>query len=256
MNPFKFFNRRHLLLYFMSIVDRVLQSLAQSDATIITQTQTSILWSLAPCQSAFWVPNIPTAFNQNWITYQYEGNPLSKFDECVFTLESDPNTRIEIVVAEVHLFGKEVNSNPPPCLELHDVKTDGSITLLKKECGRVLAGNEFEMFPTFTDTNVAVISTTIQYGSFQLRARAVPRNFGFPKVSSTPINRPAIDTSPTLTPGTNIIPSPTTSQPAVIDALPSVVTILPLPANSSLTVNSGGGGGSGESSNFFARPLG
>lgn len=84
------------------------------------------------------------------------------------------------------------------------------------------------MFPTFTETNVAVISTTIRYGSFQLRARAVPKNFGFPKVSSTPVNRPAVDISPTIRPSNNV--NPTTNQPAV-DSAPSVITILPLPSN-------------------------
>lgn len=51
--------------------------------------------------------------------------------ECIFTLESDPNTKIEMTVTQVQLFGNALTV-PPPCLELYDVKMDGSIVLLQK----------------------------------------------------------------------------------------------------------------------------
>lgn len=51
--------------------------------------QTNILWSLSPCQSAFWVPSTPSEFNQNWITYQYEGNPLSQAGKKIYRLSNN-----------------------------------------------------------------------------------------------------------------------------------------------------------------------
>lgn len=51
--------------------------------------------------------------------------------ECIFTLESDPNTRIEMIVQEVNLFGNGVTTPPSPCLNLYNVQADGTIVLLK-----------------------------------------------------------------------------------------------------------------------------
>lgn len=57
--------------------------------------------------------------------------------ECIFTLESDPSTRIEMVIQEVNLFGT-ASVVPPPCLELYDVKQDGSVVILKKYAENLL----------------------------------------------------------------------------------------------------------------------
>ncbi|KAK7601249.1 hypothetical protein V9T40_008690 [Parthenolecanium corni] len=176
------FSNYYLKLLTLAITSIIVDS--QTSTPAPTTELSTILWSLSPCQSAFWIPNTSSEFAQNWITYQYEGNPLSQFGECVFTLESDPNTRIEMVVEEVNLFGSGAMV-PPPCLNLYNVRTNGSIVLLKKECSTVLSDNLLESVPTFTDINLAVISTTIRYGSFQLQARAVPQNLGTPSNVST-----------------------------------------------------------------------
>lgn len=52
---------------------------SQSTTTAPVTGQNSIVWSLSPCQSAFWIPSTTANFNLSWITYQYEGNPLSQF---------------------------------------------------------------------------------------------------------------------------------------------------------------------------------
>lgn len=59
---------------------------SQTTAPVPATEQTTILWSLAPCQSAFWIPSTSSEFTQNWITYQYEGNPLSQFGKNVLLI--------------------------------------------------------------------------------------------------------------------------------------------------------------------------
>lgn len=78
---------RNFTAYLCAVVwtlQRILTVAAQTQAPAIEQT--NILWSLSPCQSAFWVPSIPSEFNQNWITYQYEGNPLSQAGKMLIIL--------------------------------------------------------------------------------------------------------------------------------------------------------------------------
>ncbi|KAK7571928.1 hypothetical protein V9T40_014400 [Parthenolecanium corni] len=147
--PLNSFSRYYLKLLTLAVASIIIVE-SQTNVPVPATEQTTILWSLAPCQSAFWIPSTSSEFNQNWITYQYEGNPISQFD-----------------------------------------------------------------------TNLAVISTTIHYGSFQLRARAVPKNYGFPpKVSSTTPTSPAIESTPTVT----ISPSSSTSSTSVTTDKPPSVT--------------------------------
>lgn len=140
-----------------------------------------------------------------------------------------------------------------PCTQLGTSSQTLTDPTSSRECNVFLTFNQFESFPTFTETNLAVISTTIRYGSFQLRARAVPKNFGFPnKVSSTTVNNIAVDTIPTVVPiGPVMKPTTTKGQtgstkptPGLLpttklnsgsntSTMPSVEIITPMAVNSS-----------------------
>lgn len=86
----------------------------------------------------------------------------------------------------------------------------------------MLMDNTLESKPTFTETNLAIISTTIRYGSFQLQARAVPKTYGIPtRVSST----------------TSTITTPNSTPPTITTADNSTVATPLLNATSTIPVN-------------------
>lgn len=125
-----------------------------------------------------------------------------------------------------------------------------------RECNVFLSFNQFESLPTFTETNLAVISTTIRYGSFQLRARAVPKNFGSPNKVSPPttVTKLAVNTIPTVVPTgpinnslstpekpgtTNITQGHSTifqPTPELRESMPSVEIVTPISTNTSAKV--------------------
>lgn len=79
--------------------------------------------------------------------------------------------------------------------------------------------------------NIAVITSTIRYGSFQLRARTVPLNYTPTKISSTtlPVTNNVTNTMPTTTINrTTRISTGTTRMLTNMIGISSIATVTPM----------------------------
>ncbi|XP_069684071.1 interaptin-like [Periplaneta americana] len=141
--------------------------------------------SLWPCYSVFKVhqdPASPFTSKYRYISklVTSEGEVHDPDDpDCVFTMEGPPNTRLELQLINVviqrenyvSISAQNVGNCSMGAVRIYNFTITGALVLVNEVCNSFLEGMKL-----LSDTNIAVVTSTVARGHFDLQATIIPTN--------------------------------------------------------------------------------